>query len=67
MAKVNITIDGKVFSVSAGALSHPTLASMATPTGLSIPRLNIPALNQKFSSQDNININGNEIIVSSMS
>jgi chitodextrinase len=66
MANVNITIDAKPSTVTAGRFSQPALVKMTTPTTNAVPRLNIPALNQKFSAGDNVTINGGEIITSSL-
>jgi hypothetical protein len=65
MANVTITVDGKLKTVAAGGTTHQALATLASASS-GVPRLSIPALNQKFSAGDNITLNGGEIIVSSL-
>jgi hypothetical protein len=67
MAKVNITVDGKTVSVPTGSNAHLAIVAAAAPTVTNaVPRLRIPALNQIFSRGDNVNINGGEIVTSSL-
>jgi hypothetical protein len=67
MAKVNVTVDGKQISVTAGAVAHPAIVAAAAPTTTNaVPRLRIPLLNQIFSAGDNITIGGGEVITSAL-
>lgn len=67
MANVSVTIDSKAVSVASGSHAHGELVKLATLTTNAVPRLSIPQLNQKFSSQDNISLSGGEVLVSSLS
>lgn len=66
MSLASITVDAKPKTIAPGKIAQPALVKLATPTTNAVPRLRIPALNQIFSAQDNVTINGNEVITSSL-
>jgi hypothetical protein len=66
MANVIINIDGNQKTITSGKMSQPSLVKLTVPTTNAVPRLRIPALNQIFSAQDNVTINGGEVITSGL-
>jgi sulfur carrier protein ThiS len=66
MASVNVTLNNNPVTLASKNTTHAAILAQTTPKASGVTRINIPALNQKFSAGENITLSGNEIITTSL-